>query len=385
MNETHILRRQGFDNGEVETSKYSFLYKVLHIAFIVYSLVSVFQINDVESLKNLSILFSPVVIGLFLIVFAFVKYIASLNQNTYLELTESGMSYKNNMHRLFQRFDPEWSFAWEDTKSISFKPKSKSMMTDNRALNLSIELKNGKVFDLRPIAWIDPSNKKVSELKNIKRNFSAFLNPKKWIEVLTLQSSLVKILQSKELLPNEVEFKDFESEWTSITKSKIGFSMLLLFLSGLTYFAIDNSFLLSEFYAQTPSYFLFAFIGLIVGILSYSILKKSSLLPIETWIMTIMLGVTGALVAYPLILRINEWTSEEALHEYTYSYSSDGIWLSKLPDIPNVDINRLSFTYVSEFKKGDTYDFELRRGGLGFYQVNLAPMKKMQHEFFKER
>ncbi|MCK7509538.1 MAG: hypothetical protein MZV70_39540 [Desulfobacterales bacterium] len=41
--------------------------------------------------------------------------------------------------------------------------------------------------------------------------------------------------------------------------------------------------------------------------------------------------------------------------------------------------------YWAQFKPGSVHQFELRRGGLGFYQLNMRPLEKALREYYERQ
>ena len=51
------------------------------------------------------------------------------------------------------------------------------------------------------------------------------------------------------------------------------------------------------------------------------------------------------------------------------------------PDLPVLRFEGYA-DYWRQFKLGTTHSFELRKGGLGFYQVNMQPVRARMREYF---
>jgi len=52
------------------------------------------------------------------------------------------------------------------------------------------------------------------------------------------------------------------------------------------------------------------------------------------------------------------------------------------PGPPELDFSKYSY-YWHQFKLGTIHQFELRKGGLGFYQVNMEPVREKMRAYFR--
>jgi hypothetical protein len=89
------------------------------------------------------------------------------------------------------------------------------------------------------------------------------------------------------------------------------------------------------------------------------------------------------LAAYPLLARVNAWTDTAGLHGYEYRLDTDYVWCSREPGVPDLDMYLSGSRWWRQFHPGDSYTFELRKGGLGFWQVNMSPVYEAQKQYRK--
>jgi len=120
------------------------------------------------------------------------------------------------------------------------------------------------------------------------------------------------------------------------------------------------------------------------AILSYLLLINSKFKTVEKIILVLLMSFSAALLTYPLLLRMNEWTDDKGLQEYSYTMNDDRLWQA---DDQNLQLPKLEFEiksseYWNQFEIGTVKQFEIRKGGLGFYQLNMAPVYVDQRAFY---
>jgi hypothetical protein len=79
--------------------------------------------------------------------------------------------------------------------------------------------------------------------------------------------------------------------------------------------------------------------------------------------------------------RLNEATDTEGLSTYEYRLTEYVVFS---PEDPNLPVLRFpgDADYWRQFKLGTTHRFELRKGGLGFHQVDMRPVHAKMREYF---
>ena len=98
-----------------------------------------------------------------------------------------------------------------------------------------------------------------------------------------------------------------------------------------------------------------------------------------------LFGIGVALAAHPMLLRLNQLTDSDGLQSYAYTLGADGVWTSAFPgEAPDLEFGSAT-EYWSQFRPGDSKTFNLRTGGLGFTQIDLAPIWKEQRAFYAAR
>ena len=98
--------------------------------------------------------------------------------------------------------------------------------------------------------------------------------------------------------------------------------------------------------------------------------------------MSLLLGAAFAFALYPGLLRLNALTDSGGFHAYTYQNQGPMQFRPAQSHLPALHFVRYP-EYWNRFRKGDVYRFELRRGGLRFYQVNMRPITAAMQEFYQ--
>jgi len=104
----------------------------------------------------------------------------------------------------------------------------------------------------------------------------------------------------------------------------------------------------------------------------------------ETLGLSLLLGITAGVALYPGLLRVNEATDDEGLRTYDYRLTEYVVFSPVDSNLPVLNFPK-DADYWGQFKLGTTHRFELRKGGLGFYQVNMEPVHAKMHEYFVGR
>ncbi len=119
---------------------------------------------------------------------------------------------------------------------------------------------------------------------------------------------------------------------------------------------------------------------------AYAVMQKVGVPFTEGLALAILLGVMLGLAMPPAMLRINQITSD-GLQSHQYRLNSD---LKLIPvDYTGSDLPELYFPgdreYWEHFEEGSRHEFYLRKGELGFYQLDMAPVYKKMRKYYIEK
>ena len=102
---------------------------------------------------------------------------------------------------------------------------------------------------------------------------------------------------------------------------------------------------------------------------------------IETLGLSLLLGGAVGFALYPGVLCLNEATDTEGLRTCEYRLTEYVVFSPVDPDLPVLRFPGQA-DYWRRFRLGTMHSFELRKGGLGFYQVNMQPVHARMREYY---
>ena len=156
----------------------------------------------------------------------------------------------------------------------------------------------------------------------------------------------------------------------------------LTILAALASYTLTDLVKNSETYATQPPYGWFAFGGLLVAILVTHWLRNGKIPLPESVVLGVLLGAIFGAALYPALLRVNQLTDAVGMGRYIYRLEADGSLAPLQAGPPTLSFPRFA-DYWASFKVGSVHEFNLRRGGLGFYQIDMAPVNKAMRRYFR--
>ena len=155
-------------------------------------------------------------------------------------------------------------------------------------------------------------------------------------------------------------------------------SLLLL----LVYAVVDTFIVYSEVYIDSPSVDLLIAGGFIFTAIAYLVMQQARIPAYICISLALMNGAVFAAAMHPGLLRINQFTDTDGLDEYSYILGPGNIYSPEKPGMPTISMQQPD-DYWAQFKPGSKYVFRLRRGGLGFWQLDESSLIKSYREFFR--
>lgn len=112
---------------------------------------------------------------------------------------------------------------------------------------------------------------------------------------------------------------------------------------------------------------------------------KSKVPNLEGIILSFLLALTIGISVYPAALRINQYTDKVGLNIQPYRVDSISGTLTPVnAELPHVEVDlRRMREYWEQFEEDSVYNVHIRKGGLGFYQINMAPIYKDSREYYR--
>ncbi len=314
--------------------------------------------------------------------------LASLAQFVYIKrarrlerliLTDSEIRYQSALPKALQFLLPEWTAKWNEITRAHFRKKKGGYGPGS--IELVLTTYRGNEHKLRPYLWVNPAGIEPDRSWQALRKVQS-MKPDE-LRSAILDSPVVQVVGAR--LPR------FETE-TSWDKVAFPFALetnrralaalalcAVLMIYGITDFVANE-----EAYASQPPLGFFALFG-VFGAVIAGIWLRSGQVPFAERIgLAVVLGVTFGAALYPGLLRINQLTDRTGLQTFLYQLQRDGSF-EPLQTGPPV----LSFPgyaeYWSSFSAGSLHEFRLRRGGLGFYQIDMAPVNAATRKFFQSQ
>jgi len=131
----------------------------------------------------------------------------------------------------------------------------------------------------------------------------------------------------------------------------------------------------TETYAGAPPLGINLAAALVAALLAWRWLLAGAVPSAESAGVALLLACALAAALYPGLLRVNQLTDRDGLALHRYALQPD---LSLKPvehGLPELRFSRYA-DYWAHFPRGSLHEFGLRHGGLGFYQVDMAPVNE---------
>jgi len=291
-------------------------------------------------------------------------------------LTDTEIRYQSALPRVLQFLLPEWSAKWNEITGAYLRKKRG--VYGPTSIELVLVAYRGEERKLRPYLWVDPAE---SERES------------PWWAVHRIYSMKAAEMRRVILGTPAVRFAgarvarfEPESSWDKIAfpyslETNRSTLIAVLLLPVLMTYGFVDFVLNEETYASQPPYGFLALLGVIVALIAGRWLRGGNVPNAERVGIAIVLGATFAAALYPGLLRINQLTDRVGLRPYLYQLQPDGSFAPLQKGLPDLVFPRYA-AYWSGFSVGSLHEFRLRKGGLGFYQVDLAPINETMREYF---
>ncbi|MBI3777404.1 MAG: hypothetical protein HY274_00550 [Gammaproteobacteria bacterium] len=198
---------------------------------------------------------------------------------------------------------------------------------------------------------------------------------------LAEESALVRALRARNVAiqrpdaSSPLMFDLFKNKHAAVT-------VMLLLVIGL-YGAVDLV-VLDETYAGFLPWTIWTLAGVAAAVLAYRWLSGAKLPPVIAIALSLMIGLDAGLAMYPGLLRLNRYTDTAGAQPHEYVLR-EYVRLEPLEaGLPVIEFGQ-GIEYWQQFKPGASYTLYLRRGGLGFYQIDLAPVYAETRAFYGKR
>jgi hypothetical protein len=327
-----------------------------------------------QSLWDLALFVTVVVASL-----AQIVYLKRARQLERIILTEGDLRYQSALPKALQFLMPEWSAKWNEITRAYFRKKKGAYGPG--AIELVLVTFRGDERKLRPYLWVDAEGIKPQSPWAALRRIQSMKPPE--LRGAILNSPVVQFARSR------VPQLDTEASWEKVAfpfaletnrRALVALGLwAVLMIYGLADFVVNE-----ETYAAQPPYAFFAICGLLAAVIAGLWLRGGDVPFADRMALAIVLGATFGAALYPGLLRINQLTDRVGLHTYLYQLQNDGT-LEPLQDGPPVLVFPRYADYWSSFSAGSLHEFRLRKGGLDFYQVDMAPVNDAMRGYFRNQ
>lgn len=304
-----------------------------------------------------------------------------------LILDETGIRYQSALPQAVRGLLPDWSLRWSQVRAARIGLPRLGHHPKLAMLELDAAPKTRKILVLR---WVpaDPAVAAAAPDKSTswRDRFLTGIGSKRdlektWKEIE--ESPLVRYARRAGLAITIDRSREIGYGF-SLESNRHALVGAVLVIAVLCYAVFDLA-VNEETYAVDPPLVLFA-VGGAIAVLAGVLWFASAGVPrAETLGLSLLLGGAVGFAQYPGALRVNAVTDSEGLHTYEYRLTSYVVFSPLDARVPELSFPK-DADYWGQFKLGTVHSFVLRRGGLGFYQVDMAPVHaKMRGYFLKNR
>jgi hypothetical protein len=155
-------------------------------------------------------------------------------------------------------------------------------------------------------------------------------------------------------------------------------------LAAIGVYGVFDLVLLDETYAGLYPWIIWVLVGVAAAVLAYRWLSGAQLPSLVAFVLAMMIGLDTGFAMYPGLLRLNQLTGTAGAQPYEYLLREYVRLEPVEADLPVIEF-RQAIEYWQQFKPGSSHTLYLRHGGLGFYQIDLAPVYAETREFYEKR
>ena len=291
-------------------------------------------------------------------------------------INESGVQFKSGLTNGMKLLVPDWSFRWDELQDTSWKLVPGQYIASRLLFHTQ-----QKTYRISPWHWVVAGAR-------VDRYFPKRRYSKEQAGSVMRRTAVLEWVRKK--FPGYRDDSFYQARQSAINLDFDGGDVTpltaivaVIFIALVFLFIIEIYFTANEFYADFVPYqliglsALFGFLIVHLTLRHFEPERKNSAL----YALLFALGI--GLAAYPLLARVNAWTDTAGLHGYEYRLDTDYVWRSTEPGTPDLDMYLSGSRWWRQFHPGDSYTFELRNGGLGFWQVNMSPVYEAQKHYSK--
>ena len=308
-----------------------------------------------------------------------ILYIAASRRLERLVLNELGISYVSSLPKALQFLHPSWSLQWSQIQRAEFKTNAYARRPEFVTLVLHAGLRKRSI---RPYMWVDPATYQPPSWKKQLR-----FVPPNTVEIAdaVMSSPVMRFMKTRphlELAPPDLNQK----KPFALEKNPVALGFVGLFFVSIVYAFIDAMIVNPETYVAPPFYTTYVMGGLALGLAAFWLMRASKVPMTEAIAVAVLSGGAFAAALYPGLLRINQFTDTEGLHTYKYKMVEPAYFIPIERDgLPELEFPHRHREFWSQYEAGSIQEFELRKGALEFYQINMQPIYDRINDFYEKK
>ncbi len=305
-------------------------------------------------------------------------YFVTARHRERLILDELGIRYVSPLPKALQFTMPSWSFQWSEIRRAEFKTNAYT----KRPEFVTVVFHTGfRKRTIRPYMWINAADFQPPSWKERLQLTSPKIDG---IVAEVMNSLVVRFIQARshiKLVPlNLHQLKPFALE-----KNPVTLAFVTVFFVSILYAFADTFIFNVESYTSQPFYPVYVTGGLTLSLIALLILRGAKVPITESLVVAVLTGGAFGAALYPGLLRANQLTDREGLHSYQYTMIEPAYFVSEQDGLPELRFPTRHGEFWSQYDPGSTQEFELRKGGLGFYQINMKPIYNRIQDYYEQK
>lgn len=304
-------------------------------------------------------------------------YFVTARHRERLVLDELGISYVSPLPNALQFIKPSWWFQWIGIRRAEFKPNAYTKRPEFVTIVFHTGLRKRTI---RPYMWVDATDFQPPSWKEQLR-----LTPPKIEEIVAevMNSPVMQFIQARphiKLAPLSLQrLKPFALE-----KNPVALAFVAVFFVSILYAFADTFIFNAENYTSQPFYLVYVTGGLTLSLIALLLLRGAKVPVTESLVVAVLTGVAFGAALYPGLLRANQLTDTGGLQTYEYKMIEPAYFVHEQDGPPELKFPERHREFWSQYDPGSTQEFELRKGGLGFYQINMKPIYDRIRNYYEQ-
>lgn len=295
-----------------------------------------------------------------------------------LLMDELGMRYVSPLPKALQFIMPSWSFQWSEVRRTEFKTN----MVGQRPEFVTLVFHTGlRKRTIRPYLWVDAANFQPPSWKKQV----GLTRPKPGeVTAEVMNSPVMQFLQAQphfKLAPLTIDqLKPF-----ALGKNPVALGFVAVFFISSIYALVDALFLNTETYATEPLYPIYVAGGLTIALIGVWLMRAAEVPITESLAVAVLTGGAFGAALYPGLLRVNELTDTAGLQSYEYKMLEAAYFVPEQDGLPELRFPERHREFWAQYAPGSKQKFELRKGGLGFYQIDMKPIYNRIQDYYEQK